>query len=69
MGTNIPAGGGGGAVLGGRGAGGALKWELLVFPMENIGFREVVSQATLTPDPSGSADSERPAATCADPGV
>ena len=32
------AGGAVGAVLGGRGAGKALKWEFIVFLKENIGF-------------------------------
>ena len=38
MGHNVSAGGAVGAVLGGRGAGRALKWEFIVFPKENIGF-------------------------------
>ena len=38
MGTNLTAGGAVGAVLGGRGAGRALKWEFIVFLKENIGF-------------------------------
>ena len=35
---NLSAGGAVGAVLGGRGAGRALKWEFIVFLKENIGF-------------------------------
>ena len=35
---NMAAGGAVGAVLGGRGAGRALKWEFTVFLKENIGF-------------------------------
>ena len=38
MGTKMSAGGAVGAVLGGRGAGRALKWEFIVFLKENIGF-------------------------------
>ena len=38
MGPNVFAGGAVGAVLGGRGAGRALKWEFIVFLKENIGF-------------------------------
>ena len=38
MGTNRSAGGAVGAVLGGRGAEGALNWELLVFIKENTLF-------------------------------
>ena len=38
MGLNLTAGGAVGAVLGGRGAGRALKWEFIVFLKENIGF-------------------------------
>ena len=34
----MSAGGAVGAVLGGRGAGRALKWEFIVFLKENIGF-------------------------------
>ena len=34
----MAAGGAVGAVLGGRGAGRALKWEFIVFLKENIGF-------------------------------
>ena len=34
----VAAGGAVGAVLGGRGAGRALKWEFTVFLKENIGF-------------------------------
>ena len=34
----LSAGGAVGAVLGGRGAGRALKWEFIVFLKENIGF-------------------------------
>ena len=36
--TDMAAGGAVGAVLGGRGAGKALKWEFIVFLKENIGF-------------------------------
>ena len=36
--TNVSAGGAVGAVLGGRAAGRALKWEFIVFLKENIGF-------------------------------
>ena len=36
--TKASAGGAVGAVLGGRGAGRALKWEFIVFLKENIGF-------------------------------
>ena len=36
--TKMSAGGAVGAVLGGRGAGRALKWEFIVFLKENIGF-------------------------------
>ena len=36
--TKLSAGGAVGAVLGGRGAGRALKWEFIVFLKENIGF-------------------------------
>ena len=36
--TKVTAGGAVGAVLGGRGAGRALKWEFIVFLKENIGF-------------------------------
>ena len=39
--TKVAAGGAVGAVLGGRGAGRALKWEFIVFLKENIGFFEV----------------------------
>ena len=35
---NMSAGGAVGAVLGGRGAGRARKWEFIVFLKENIGF-------------------------------
>ena len=35
---NLSAGGAVGAVLGGRGAGRALKWEFIVFLKENVGF-------------------------------
>ena len=38
MGAKVSAGGAVGAVLGGRGAGRALKWEFIVFLKENIGF-------------------------------
>ena len=38
MGYNLSAGGAVGAVLGGRGAGRALKREFIVFLKENIGF-------------------------------
>ena len=38
LGTDMSAGGAVGAVLGGRGAGRALKWEFIVFLKENIGF-------------------------------
>ena len=38
MGLFLSAGGAVGAVLGGRGAGRALKWEFIVFLKENIGF-------------------------------
>ena len=38
MRPNLSAGGAVGAVLGGRGAGRALKWEFIVFLKENIGF-------------------------------
>ena len=38
MGHNASAGGAVVAVLGGRGAGKALKWEFIVFLKENIGF-------------------------------
>ena len=38
MGLKLSAGGAVGAVLGGRGAGRALKWEFIVFLKENIGF-------------------------------
>ena len=38
MGPNLTAGGAVGAVLGGRGAGRALKWEFIVFLKENTGF-------------------------------
>ena len=38
VGPKMPAGGAVGAVLGGRGACGALKWELYVFLKEAIGF-------------------------------
>ena len=38
VGPNVSAGGAVGAVLGGRGAGRALKWEFIVFLKENIGF-------------------------------
>ena len=38
MGIKLSAGGAVGAVLGGRGAGKALKWEFIVFLKENIGF-------------------------------
>ena len=38
MGSDLSAGGAVGAVLGGRGAGRALKWEFIVFLKENIGF-------------------------------
>ena len=38
MGAKLAAGGAVGAVLGGRGAGRALKWEFIVFLKENIGF-------------------------------
>ena len=46
MGSDLSAGGAVGAVLGGRGAGRALKWEFIVFLKENIGFwssRELIS--------------------------
>ena len=38
MGSEVSAGGAVGAVLGGRGAGRALKWEFIVFLKENTGF-------------------------------
>ena len=38
MGHKMAAGGAVGAVLGGRGAGRAVKWEFIVFLKENIGF-------------------------------
>ena len=38
VGIKVSAGGAVGAVLGGRGAGRALKWEFIVFLKENIGF-------------------------------
>ena len=38
MRPNLSAGGAVGAVLGGRGAGRAVKWEFIVFLKENIGF-------------------------------
>ena len=41
MWSNRSAGGAVGAVLGGRGAGRALKWEFIVFLKENIGFSKV----------------------------
>ena len=38
MRAKVTAGGAVGAVLGGRGAGRALKWEFIVFLKENICF-------------------------------
>jgi len=38
LGLKVSAGGAVGAVLGGRGAGRALKWEFIVFLKENTGF-------------------------------
>ena len=64
MGSEPSAGGAVGAVLGGRSAGRALKWEFIVFLKENIGFSR---SGELPGGPWQKGTFERAAPTSADP--